>query len=356
VERQLVNLCCGLVELGQPLDLVLVKDRSPALADLPEAVRIVRLGTRHTLTSVLALARYLRREKPRVLLAAKDRAARTAVLSRRLSGHNIPLVVRLGTTLSAALSGKPAWRRRLWYFLMRRFYPHMDAIVGVSKGVAEDVRQITNLPSERFHVIPNPVITRTVLEKAEQPITHRWMRQDVPLVLGIGRLTRQKDFPTLLRAFAEVRKRRELRLVILGEGGDRASLIGLARELGIEEDLDLPGFSSNPYAWLRKVRLFVLSSAWEGSPNALTEALAMGTQVVATDCPSGPREILDGGRIAPLVPVGDAAALAAAMEQVLAAPVDPETLRAAAKAYTVENSSRRYLALLEEKIQQRKSR
>jgi glycosyltransferase involved in cell wall biosynthesis len=162
----------------------------------------------------------------------------------------------------------------------------------------------------------------------------------------MGRLTRQKDFPSLLRAFAKVRAERPCKLVILGEGGDREKLERLARELGIDEDFYLPGFAPNPYKYLRRADLFVLSSAWEGSPNVLTEALALGIPVVATDCPSGPREVLDGGKFGPLVRVGDVDGLAEAMRQVLDHPPEAEFLKKTVENYTVEKSSRRYLSIL----------
>ena len=165
-------------------------------------------------------------------------------------------------------------------------------------------------------------------------------------VLGIGRLTRQKDFPTLIRAFAVVRRQRPLRLIILGEGRDRAALEQLAAREGVGADVALPGFQANPYAWLARARLFVLSSAWEGSPNALTEAMALGVQVVATDCRSGPRELLDAGRYGQLVPVGDAEALAGAMREALDHPLPPEILKSAVRDYAAETSARRYLEVL----------
>ncbi len=347
VERMIVNLCGGIAAAGVPLDLVLVKDRSECLADLPPQVRIVRLGASHTLTSLFALAAYLRRERPVAMLAAKDRAARTAILARRLAGVRLRIVFRLGTTVSAALKGKPAWRKALWYGPMRLLYPSADGIVAVSRGVAEDLAAITRLPMERFRVIHNPVITADFALRAAEPAPHPWLAEKtVPVILGIGRLTRQKDFPTLVRAFAQVRKSRPCRLVLLGEGEARQPLEELAKALNVAEDLLLPGFARNPYAWLSRAALFVLSSAWEGSPNALTEALALGVPVVSTDCPSGPREILDGGRFGPLVAVGDVEAMAAAMLATLESPLDDERLRSAAKLHTVEESSRRYLELL----------
>jgi len=347
VERMVVNLCRGMAESGHPVDLVLVRAESEHLQGLPASVRVVRLGARHTLGSVLALAGYLRRERPAALLAAKDRAGQTAVIARWLAGVPTRVVFRIGTTVSAALEGRSSLTKALWYLPMRVLYRFADAIVAVSQGVADDLQRITGLPFNRFHVIANPVITPDLADQAREAVDHPWLAEVAPpIILGIGRLTRQKDFPTLLKAFSLVSREIDCRLMILGEGRDRVSLEQLARDLGIAERVDLVGFRPNPYAYLQRARLFVLSSAWEGSPNALTEAMALGVPVVSTDCPSGPREVLDGGRLAPLVPVGDVQALAAAIKASLFRLPRPEQLRQSVAEYAMMHSSQRYLDVL----------
>ncbi|MGD9299694.1 MAG: glycosyltransferase, partial [Thiohalocapsa sp.] len=187
--------------------------------------------------------------------------------------------------------------------------------------------------------------------RAALPCPHPWLdeaaQHAAPVLLGAGRLERQKDFPTLLRAFAALRGERRCRLVLLGEGAWRHRLTAEAAALGVAADLDLPGFQSNPYPFLARARVFVLSSAWEGSPNVLTEAMALGTPVVATDCPSGPREVLADGRFGRLVPVGDAAALAKAMAATLANPLPAAVLQHAVAAYRSDASAAAYAAALD---------
>jgi glycosyltransferase involved in cell wall biosynthesis len=351
VERMLINLLRAMVGLGRELDLLTIRTDSPHLDDLPEGVRHIDLGVRHSHAAIAPLARHLRRTRPPVLLAAKDRAGRAAVQARRRAGVATPIVLRLGTNLSAAMAHKHPLQRWLRYRPIRRLYPQLAHIVAVSAGVAADTAQLAHYPRERISVIRNPVITPALAANAAAPCPHPWLeasaRARVPVIIGAGRLERQKDFPTLVRAFAELRRARPCRLLLLGEGGSREQLVTLARQLQITADLDMPGFQANPHAWLSRANLFVLSSAWEGSPNVLTEALALGTPVVATDCPSGPREILADGRIAPLVPVGDVPTLAAAMARVLDAPPPPETLIAAVDAYRAEVSAAAYMALLD---------
>ncbi|MGE5153734.1 MAG: glycosyltransferase [Bdellovibrio bacteriovorus] len=348
VERMLANLVRGFLDLDQAVELVLVKAEGPHLRHLPPEVRQVRLGANHTQLAAPALARYLRERRPPALLAAKDRAGRTAVLARGLAGTRTPIVLRLGTNLSTAMAGRGVIQRWLRILPIRLLYPRIEHIVAVSQGVAEDTARIARLPPASITVIRNPVITPELAAQAAEPCPHPWLQGGgEPVILAAGRLQHQKDFPTLLRAFARLRAGRTCRLVILGEGRGRSSLEALVQELGLADDVDLPGHQMNPYAFLARASLFVLSSAWEGSPNVLTEALALGVPAVSTDCPSGPSEILDGGRFGPLVPVGDVPALAAAMATTLDHPLPAATLRSAVSAYAQGPSARRYLEVLE---------
>ncbi|MGA9538726.1 MAG: glycosyltransferase [Desulfobacterales bacterium] len=347
VERMVLNLCEGLVALGCRVDLLQVKARSKHLEQLPALVDVRKLKAEHTLTSLPALVRYLKTERPDALLAAKDRANQIAVLAKKTAGVPTRVVVRMGTTVSAALAGKNRWRKLFWYLPMRLIYRSADAIVAVSQGVARDMARITGLPTSAIRIIRNPVITPRIFRLAREPAPHPWLvKGGEPVIVGIGRLTRQKDFPTLIRAFAAVRKKLPCRLIILGEGKDRDDLEHLAKRLSQSEQIAMPGFVENPYAYLKRAAMFVLSSAWEGSPNALTEALALGVPVVATNCPSGPREILKDGTIGRLVPVGDPDALAEAMLATLSSPPDETLLKSAVREYTAEFSSLRYLDLL----------
>jgi len=343
VERMVLNLVEGLAASGLVVDLLAIRADSAHLGDLPAGVRLLDLGVRHSGLAVVPLARYLRCERPDALLAAKDRAIRAAVLARRLAGWRGRLVGRLGTNLSAALEGRSALARWLRTAPMRLFYGGVDRIVAVSEGVAEDTRAITRLPAARVTVVRNPVVTPHLAKLAAAPCPHPWLESpDVPVILAAGRLTEQKDFATLVRAFARVVAERPARLLILGDGRQRAMLERLADDLGVRDSVALPGFTPNPYAWMARASLFVLSSAWEGSPNVLTEALALGVPAVATDCPSGPRELLAGGRYGRLVAVGDHVALARAMLATLQAPLPAERLQEAVSDYTVEAASRGY--------------
>lgn len=348
VERMVTNLLGELAGYDLDIDLLTIRAEQDDVKGIDKRIRWLPLKAKHSMTSVSELVLYLRRYRPAAMLVAKDRAGRAAIAARLLSGTEVPLAIRLGTNLSASMAHKWAWQRWIRVFPMPFLYRFVSKVIAISDGVAADTRKLTGLPGDRIAVIPNPVITKDIFSLAGERVPHPWLEPNrpCPVVMGAGRLTRQKDFPTLLRAFSLMRGQRPARLVILGEGNDRGELQALARELGLESVLLLPGFQENPYSWLVRADLFVLSSRWEGSGNVLTEAMALGRPVVATDCPSGPGEILDGGRIAPLAPVGDWRALAVAMQKVLDNPPDPAALRRAVREFHVESSTARYLGAL----------
>lgn len=349
VERMITNLCAEFAHHVH-VDLLALKLGGGHASRIADTVNVVELRAQHAWTAVGEVTRYLQEMRPDAMLVAKDRAGRAAIRAVRRAGSGTPVFIRLGTNLSAALERKDRLSRWLRVAPMRRVYPHAAGVIAVSEGVRQDTIRVTGLAPDRVHVIRNPVITPGIDAQAAEPVPHPWLAEkSLPVVMGMGRLTAQKGFATLLRAFARIQAERPSRLVLLGEGpkpGDRERHEALARELGVGDRVLLPGFQKNPYAWLSRADLFVLSSAWEGSPNALAEALALGIPSVSTDCPSGPHEILDGGRFGTLVPVGDDAAMAGAMLAALASPLPPDRLREAVAEYRADLSARRYLQLM----------
>ncbi|MCA1995460.1 MAG: glycosyltransferase, partial [Coleofasciculus sp. S288] len=219
-------------------------------------------------------------------------------------------------------------------------------IVAVSQGVATDLARTASLPLERIQVIYNPVVTPELLTRAKEPLDHPWFNPgEPPVILGVGRLVEQKDFSTLIRAFNQVRQIQPARLMILGSGREKSRLKALVQELGLEDDVAMPGFVQNPYAYMARSAVFVLSSAWEGFGNVIVEAMAVGTPVVSTDCQSGPAEILDDGKYGSLVPVGDSKAIAEAILSVLSGNSKPVNL-AWIDNFTLKNSTDKYLEIL----------
>lgn len=340
----MLNLACGLSDLGFPTDLVLAQKRGPYLKDVPSSVRIIDLGARQTMLSLPALVRYLKRERPEAMVAALHQAGVTAVWAKRF--YKFQLAISVQNQVSVEAAQPASWRLRFMPAFVRNFYPRADALVGVSEGVALDLAEFLGLPSDRTRVIYNGVIAPNLLPRAKEPLDHPWFAQGQPPVLvAVGRLGPQKDFPTLLRAFQRVRDQREVRLIILGEGEDRASLESLVQDLKLGEDIQLPGFAENPFAYLHRAAVFVLSSKWEGLPTVVIEALGCGTQVVATDCPSGPMEILKGGKYGRLVPMENPSALA---DAILATLDQPKTLPPPEswQPYEIDAVARQFAALL----------
>jgi len=344
-ERVMVNLARGFVDKGLQVDLLLAKAEGPYLSEVPPTVRLIDLGSKRVLYSLPGLVRYLRGERPRALLSAMDHANVVALWAKKLARIPTRVVVSVHSTPSVATKRAKTMRGRMVPVLIQRFYPWADVIVAVSEGVAKDLVELTGLPEEKIHVIYNPVITPELFAKAEEPLDHPWFcPREPPVVLGVGRLTEAKNFSTLIMAFALVRQKRPARLMILGEGEERPKLEALVRELDLQDDVSLPGFANNPYKYIKRAALFILSSRWEGLPTVLIEALALGTPVVSTDCPSGPTEILENGKWGKLVPVEDIQALARAMSEALAKPERPTPK--AWERFALETAFRQYEGVL----------
>ena len=346
VERVLVNLARGFVEQGLSVDLVLVKAEGVFLSLIPPEVRVVNLEGKRLISSLPNLVHYLQQNKPTALLSTMQDINLVALWSRRLAGVSTRVVVSVHNTVSQESQNSTQFKRRFAPYLARWFYPWADAIVTVSQGAAEDL-VLLGLSSERIKVIYNPVVTPELFEKANQPVDHPWFDPgSPPVILGVGRLEKQKDFPTLIRSFAQVQQQRPARLMILGEGKERPYLEALVQELGLGENVSLPGFVSNPYAYMARAAVFVLSSLFEGLPTVLIEAMAGGTKVVSTDCESGPAEILSNGQYGKLVAVGDIKGLAEAIISTLESPPDSEALRRRASEFSLEKALTQYRQVL----------
>ena len=346
VERMVTNLARGLDGLGYAVDMVVRRRGSRYLDALAPSVRVVELDLMGG-DLLSAAVRYLKTAAPGVLVSSKDVNNALAVAARRRAGVATRVYVRAAIAESARVADQFFLTRWRSYRTMRRVYRQADGVIAVSHDLAADVAGITGIPIQEIRVAHNPVVTPEMLRLAQVPLQHPWFRPGAPpVVLGSGRLARVKNFALLIRAYARIRSELECRLLILGEGRERNALMGLARKLGVSEDVELPGFVDNPFAYLSRARLFASASLAEGSPNALTEALALGIPVVSSDCRSGPREILQEGRYGALVPVGDERGFANAMLDALQHPRRPEFLRQAALPYTLDGSAREYAAIL----------
>lgn len=342
-ERVTILLANALARRGHDVDLVLANAHGTYLGEVSCDLRIVDLGKRRVVASLPALVRYLRRECPDALLSGLGHANIIAILARRIAGRSMRLVV---TEHNSILRGLDTLKGRVIKRLMQGLYPQADVIVCVSNGIEDELRDVLGLPANRLRTLYNPVDVDGIQAQSRDRPDHPWFRPgQPPVIIGAGRLTEQKDFATLLRAFARVRRTCDVRLVILGEGPDRAKLEGLAAEQGIAVDVLMPGFQKNPYGWMGASALYVMSSAWEGLPGVLLEAMACGLPIVSTNCRTGPDEILEGGRWGRLVPVGDDVQLANAIEATLREPVHSDTYERICY-FRTENAVAAYEAVL----------
>lgn len=328
-------------------DVLRIDNHGPELAEFPPGTREVRLGARHVETALPALVRYLRRERPHVLLSDKDSVNRVALIARWMARVPTRCAVRLGTTVSVNLANKKPWQAYVQKQSIRRLYRFADTVVVPSQGAAEDLAHIMGCPASAITVLPNPIIAPQLHRAAAEPVDEPWFRhRDRPVVVAVGSLTPRKDYATLIDAFARLREERPARLILVGDGKCRHDLERQAQSLGIADDVRFTGHLANPYPYLAAADVFAHTSRWEGLGIVLVEALALGTPVVATDCPSGPAEVLDRGRLGRLTPVGDAAAVAAACAETLDRRPDAALLRDGVTAYQARESAEAYLRTL----------
>ena len=351
-ELMFKRLAVGFAHSGLSTDLVLASADGPNLSELPPAVRIIDLHCRRLVASFGPLLRYLRTANPDVLISTLDHANLLAVWARSAAETSPQLILREANTMSVVASESGDLRDRALPRLARAFYPRADVVVAVSKGVADDLVDNIGIPRSMVRVIYNPTYDKDLASLMKEPVNHPWFGDEgPPLVLSVGRLSAQKRFDMLLRAVAMALEERPIRLLILGDGEERTRLESLARDLGIQDSVSMPGFAQNPYAYMARSNLYVLSSAWEGFPNTLVEAMACGLPVVSTYCPSWPREIL--GTLAPgpgplgtLVPVDDPSKLSEAILLSLNTEHDSACLVRQAARYSSERAVRSYIDLM----------
>ncbi|GAF15129.1 alpha-1,4-N-acetylgalactosamine transferase PglH [Bacillus sp. JCM 19045] len=313
VERMTLHLAEDFLKRGYQVDLLVFHLVGDYINQVPAGVEIIHLSKQKARNAIPAMISYFRKRKPDVIISAKDYLNVLVIVAKKCSGTSGKLIVSSRVHLSEQARLNPSTKKmKKW---VARTYRFTDHVVGVSNGVAEDIKAIAHLPT--VHTIYNPVVTGDLQAKMTETADHPYFSEaNKKVFLTVGRLHPQKDYTTLIRAFAHVRSRiPEARLLFVGDGEERTSLQTAVDENGLTNDVSFVGFQNNPYAYIKQADVFVLSSLYEGFGNVLVEALAAGTTIVSTDCPSGPREILAEGAYGHIVPVGDPVELAHAMEK-----------------------------------------
>ena len=353
-ERAVLNLGGGIARRGHRVDLVLAAASGAFIDEIPGEVNVVDLRADRVRRAIAPLARYLRRQRPDVMLSTLHHACVAASVANAVSRTYTTVFLRESSTPSARAAGTLDVRARVLRAAMHWAYARAAGVIAVSDGVANDLRSVFDVPAEKLWTLYNPIVTNDLERMAAVDPRHPWFGVgEPPVVLGVGRLRDYKGFLTLLDAFARVRAERAVRLMVLGEGPQREELEARAAALGIGGDVVFPGFVANPFSYMRRASVYVLSSHFEGLPGTLIQAMACGCPVVATDCRSGPAEILADGRFGDLVGVGDTHAMAEAIVRSLEEPrVSAADLRARAARYAVDPVVSAHLAAFEQVLAQ----
>ncbi|HKY63444.1 MAG TPA: glycosyltransferase [bacterium] len=342
-ERVALNLAEGFRREGWAADLLLARKEGHYLNQVPAGLSVHAFNTRTPVGSFFKLLGYLRRERPDVLFSFLPRENLVALLAKKWRRPATRFCVSEQNTPSEVLKISPWYYALAYRWTVRHLYPGADGLVAVSHGVGKDLHQAFGIEKSRIRVIYNPLIGPEVARRAAEALDDPWYRdRSSPLLLAVGRLEPQKDFFSLLNAFVEIRRVRPCRLLILGEGSLRGPLEARIRELGAEGQVRMPGFVDNPYAWMARADVMVLSSVTEGLCNVIAETVACGTTVVSTDCPHGPWEVLEGGRIGYLAPMGSPKQLAETVLRALESPIDPALLRKKAAEFDRDERIRDY--------------
>lgn len=348
-ERVMVSLANLLASRDVKVDIVVADIKGPLSSEVSEKVNIVNLAKSSALLSMPALARYIKQECPLTVMSTVDNINFALLLTVALYRLKVKTVVRLANAPSVFKGRDKTFKSRIFRILRHhilRFNNRAGAVVAVSHGVAHDFVKVAGVENTPVSVIYNPVLALPICESAKQPVQNKRLFQDgIPVVIAVGRLEPQKDFSTLVKAFALVADSRSVKLCILGEGSERDALERLAVELGIDDELIMPGFDRNPFKYISRSSVFVLSSLHEGLPNVLIQALALKVPVVSTDCKHGPREILENGKWGVLVEPGDVEGMARAIELQLDDPM-PQMPDTELKRYGPDEVVRQYQDLL----------
>jgi glycosyltransferase involved in cell wall biosynthesis len=344
-ERAMLVFAHELVVRGFRVDLVLT-NLDGALEDIiPRGVRVVNLKCSRTIAALPGLVRYLKKHKPKALYATIMNANVIAAFAGRLAQGDTKIVLRESN--APITSPKKSVARWATYKIAPFAYRMSQGIIAVSEGVAQELVAMDRDMTGRIHVVPTPVVSDNLLALAQEPVDHPWMvNRDRPVLVSAGRLERHKGFMTLLRAFARLREKLEARLIVLGDGSMREKLEAELVRLGIKDDVELVGFKKNPFRFMKQADLFVLASEYEGLPNVLVQAMALGTRIVSTDCRTGPAEILCNGKFGRLVPVGDEELLAKAMQESLQKPRESAGQIYALERYGASKATADYLAIV----------
>lgn len=347
-ERILLTLANECAARGVDTELILGRALGPYMKDIRHPLKIMELGTNNPALGIIRLASYLKNHKPDTLLSTNMICNLASIFCNKIAGSPTRVIIREGSHMTSYWKNPsihPYFMRAAHKFAPA-LYKKADEVIAVSKAVADDLVESYHVPRRKIHVMYSPLITENLLRLSEEATDHKWLNDDIPVILGAGRLSAEKDFKTLIKAVHEVRKTHNVRLIILGDGPLHYELNQLIHDLEMSDYVDMPGFVRNPYAFMRRASVFVLSSTSDALPGVLIQAMACDCPVVSTDAPGGASEILNDGKYGRLTTTGDSHTMAEAILRTLSEekkPIDNSWL----KQFTCEVAIKKYFTLLE---------
>jgi glycosyltransferase involved in cell wall biosynthesis len=346
-ERVMINLANRFAATDRPTMVIVDRAIGPLAAAVDPAVPVVDLGQARTALAAPALARALSRHRPWALLAALPHNNVTALVAGRLARFAGPTAISEHLLLDQELAMRGPIGRLALHTAIRATYGWCGPAFAVSPDAADAMARVSGLARARVTVVGNPVVPADLAARLAVRPADPWLADDgPPTLLSVGRLAPSKDLPTLIAAFARLTTSRAARLLLLGDGPERARIAALIAEGGLADRVRLVGAVADPLPWMAASAGLVMSSRHEGFGNVLVEAMACGRPVASTDCPGGPRWILDDGALGPLAPIGDATALADAMATILDQPVAAQRLVARAADFRIDAVAERYWTAL----------
>lgn len=324
-EKTLVDLSNGLSASNWHIQLLVMTNKGPLVDDVSSDVEIINLDCSSYRKAALALVKYYNEYKPTTILTSLYATGLVAIVSQTIASHKPKIIIGGHNSLLAKSTRPDNWKDKFFLLpLCKILFPRAEGVIAVSRGVALEIQTLIKLPPERIHIIYNPVVTQKLLRKKKETVSHPWLvapsQRDFKTLISVGRLVEQKGFDILLEALFRAKESINCRLIIVGGGPLQEDLIYKANILKIKEFVDFVGWQENPYKYIARADLFVLSSRWEGLANVIIEALACGCPVVSTNCKYGPEEILEGGKYGTLAKVNNPCDIASKILEVFTEP------------------------------------
>jgi glycosyltransferase involved in cell wall biosynthesis len=349
IQKATMRLIQEFIKKNIQVALVAVNAHGHVRNEIPEGCSVIDLKRVKTRYAFFRLIRYLLGEKPLITISSQTHLNFLIIVARLLTGYPKHLIVREHITFNTEIAADKKIQERLRPWMIRLFYPLASRFVTVSADSAKSIHKYAGYKKE-IRVIQNGLNINSIHSMSNQPSMHPWLNgsKNVKLIIGMGRLSLQKNFSDLLKAFSLLKNKQDYRLIILGEGPELEKLMQASRDLHIQDYVDFPGFVENPYSILARADVFVLSSKWEGFANVIIEALACGVPIVATNCPGGPSDILENKSFAKIVPMSDPSAMSNAIEEMITVRKNKEEIIELARMYDIQEIAQQYIDLINE--------